>query len=159
MKKTSFINTASKLALFSAVGLLVACSSGSDDPVDASISGTIFAAAVSGADVTVTDGTNTVAGPVTINAAGEYSLVIPHGSLNQGLYIKSSGGSFIDEATTLNGTAGEMLAYVAAGSLKSGSSVSVTPGSTIVANLVAKGGKTLAEAQTAFANADRKSVV
>jgi hypothetical protein len=151
MKKTSFINTASKLALFSAVGLLVACSSGSDDPVDASISGTIFAAAVSGADVLVTDGTNTVAGPVKTDTDGKYTLVIPHGSLNQGLYIKSSGGSFKDEATKNPGTAGEMLAYKAA--IKNGDSVSVTPGSTIIANLVAKGGKTLAEAQEAFANA------
>jgi len=149
MKHISLIKTVSRLALLGTVGLLVACSSSDNDPVDASISGTIFAAAVSGADVTVTDGTNPdVAGPVSTNADGEYALVILHGSLNQGLYIKSTGGSFIDEATGNNGTAGEMLAYVAA--IKNGDSISVTPGSTIIANLVMKHGKSLTQAQTLF---------
>ncbi len=152
MKKIPFINAVSKLALLSAVGLLVACSSGDNDPVGASISGTIFAAAVNGAQVSVIDGSgNEVAAPVPTNDDGEYTLTIPHGSLNQGLYIKSIGGSFTDEATGLNGNAGEMLAFVAA--IKNGDSVSVTPGSTIIATLIAKGGKTLAEAQTAFADA------
>ena len=46
-----------------------------------------------------------------------------------------------------------MYAYVSAGSLSNGSSVSATPGSTIIAELVMNHGKTMAEAEAAFAAA------
>ncbi len=157
MKKISIVKTALKLAMLSAAGLLVACSSSSDDTVastDASISGTIVAAPVNGADVSIVDAKgNVVAGPVTTNATGQYTLSIPNASLAQDLVVKSTGGTFTDEATGSSGTAGEMYAYASANSLSNGSSVSATPGSAIIASLVMDHGKTMDQAKAAFATA------
>ena len=154
MKQTSNITTALKLALVSVVALQVACStstSSTPPPADVSISGIITAAPISGANVSVIDVDGTVVvEPVPTDAAGRYSLVIPGANLAQDLIVKSSGGGFIDEATTQDGIAGDMFAYVSADSLSSGSSVSVTPGSTIVADLVMNHKKSLTEAETAF---------
>ena len=155
MKQISIMNAVSKLALVGVTGLLVACgSSSSSTPADASISGIITAAPVNGADVSVVDGNgNIVVEAVKTDANGKYTLVIPNGSLGQDLIIKSTGGTFTDEATLLGGTAGEMYAYASANSLSNGSSVSATPGSTIVADLVMNHNKTMTQAQEAFANA------
>jgi hypothetical protein len=164
MKEISVVKPVSKLAplvlaVSCSLGLLSGCSSSSDSaavaPVDASISGTIVAAPVSGADVSVEDGAgNVVVEAVKTDADGNYTLVIPEGSMGQDLIIKSTGGTFLDEATGGNpGTAGVMYAYASSGSLSNGSMVSATPGSTIIAELVMNHGKTRAEAEAAFAAA------
>ncbi|MBE9564046.1 MAG: hypothetical protein IMF17_02295 [Proteobacteria bacterium] len=160
MKQISIVKPVLKLALVGVVALQVACSTStsSTPPADASISGTISAAPVNGADVSVVDGNgNVVVDPVPTDADGQYSLVIPNGSLGQDLIIKSTGGTFIDEATgNQDVVAGEMLAYMSANSITDGSSVSATPGSTIIAKLVldtANGIATKAEAEVVFANA------
>jgi len=157
MKQISIVKPVLKLALVGVTGLLVACgSSGSSSTAtDTSISGTIVAAPVNGADVSVVDGAgNVVVEAVKTDANGKYSLVIPDGSLGQDLIIKSTGGTFFDEATGgLAGSAGDMYAYASAGSLSNGSSVSATPGSTIIAELVMNHGKTKAQAEVAFAAA------
>ena len=143
------------LAVSCSISLLTACGGGSSDgTTDASISGSIVAAPVNNADVSVTDTNgNVVAGPVKTNNSGQYSLTIPAGSLGQALIIKATGGTYTDEATgTISVNAGEMLAYVTANSLSNGSSVSTTPGSTIIANLV-NNGKSLASAETDFSTA------
>ena len=147
------------LAVSCSLSLLAGCSSGSSDSIvgstDASISGTIVAAPVNGANVSVVDASgNPVAEPVPTDAAGLYTLSIPNDSLAQDLMIISTGGTFTDEATgNKDVPAGEMMAYASANSLSNGSSVSATPGSTIIANLVMKHGKTRAEAEAAFASA------
>ena len=158
MKQISVVKSVLKfaplaLAVSCSLTLLSGCgSSNSAAPANATISGTIVAAPVSGADVSVVDVDGLlVAETEKTDAAGKYTdLVIPHGSLAQDLIVKSTGGAFIDEATGNDGIAGEMLAYVSADSLSSGSSVSVTPGSTIIADLVMNHGKSLVEAETAF---------
>jgi hypothetical protein len=158
MKQTSVVKSVLKfaplaLAVSCSLTLLSGCSSSdSATPANATISGTIVAAPVNGADVSVVDVDGLlVAETEKTDAAGKYTdLVIPHGNLAQDLIVKSAGGAFIDEATGNDGIAGEMLAYVSADSLINGSSVSVTPGSTIVADLVMNHGKSLAEAETAF---------
>ncbi len=151
------VKTVLKLALISVVGLLVACASDSDSapPADASISGIITAAPVNGADVSVVDANgNVVAGPVKTKATGQYTLSIPNGSLGQDLIIKSTGGTFTDEATGIKDVpAGEMFAYASANSLSNGATVCATPGSTIIADLVMNHNKTLVQAQEAFTNA------
>jgi hypothetical protein len=156
MKQASIFNTALKFVLVVLTAMQVACSSSSSDSgaSDATISGTIVAAPVNGADVSVVDAAgNEVVPAVKTDANGKYSLVIPQGSLGQDLIVKSSGGSFTDEATANPGTAGAMYAYTPAGSLSNGSSVSATPGSTIIAELVMTHGKARAEAEAAFAAA------
>jgi len=153
MKQISIFNTALKLTLISVTALLVACGdSTTGSSSDTSVSGTIVAAPVDGANVSVVDATgNEVVKAVTTNADGRYTLVIPNGSLGQDLIIKSSGGTFVDEATGgLAGTAGDMYAYASANSLSNGSVVSATPRSTIDAELVMNHGKTMAEAEAAF---------
>jgi len=149
---TPFIKSAPIAATIIAAGLMAACSSSDSGPADASISGAIIAAPVSGADVSVVDLDDAlVAETEPTDADGLYKdLVIPGGSLAKDLIIKSTGGAFIDEATGNDGVGGEMLAYIPANTLTNGDSVSVTPGSTIVAHLVLNHGKSLADAETAF---------
>ncbi len=135
--------------------ILTACGGGGSDSgtTDATISGAIVAAPVDGAQVSVTDVSgNLVAGPVS-TTAGQYSLIIPAGSLGLSLILKSTGGTFTDEATGNSGNAGEMSAYMAANSISGSSSVSATPGSTIVAELVLTHSKTLTQAKQVFADA------
>ena len=141
------------------IGTLAACSS-SDSSTPAtttSISGSIFTAPVNGADVSVEDTSGgLVAGPVQTNADGSYTIDIPDSALSSDLVFKSAGGLFDDEATGAGGVgtqAGPLSAYIDSGSLAAGSSVHVTPGTTIVSNLRTQHGKTATEAQTAFANA------
>jgi len=158
MKQISVVKSVLKfaplaLAVSCSLTLLSGCSSSnSAAPADATISGTIVAAPVSGADVSVVDADGLlVAETEKTDAAGKYTdLVIPHGDLTQDLIVKSAGGAFIDEATGNDGIADEMLAYVAANTLSNGDSVSATPGSTIIADLVMNHGKSLVEAETAF---------
>lgn len=158
MKQNSVFRAVLNLALVSATGLLVACGSDSSTPapapVDASISGTIVAAPVNGAGVSVVDGNgNVVVEAVQTDATGQYSLTIPADSLAQDLIVKSTGGTFTDEATGTAGTvAGEMYTYASANSISDGGSVSVTPGSTIIASMVMNG-QTMADAEAAFSSA------
>jgi hypothetical protein len=143
------------IAVSCSISLLTGCGSSDDDASsDISISGSIVAAPVSGAAVSVIDASgNPVAGPVDTNSSGQYTLTIPGGSLGQDLIIKSTGGAFTDEATGNSGSAGEMFAYALANSLSEGGSVSATPGSTIVANLVMTHSRTLTQATNDFAGA------
>lgn len=159
MKQTSVVKSVLKfaplaLAVSCSLTLLSGCSSSDSAPANATISGTIVAAPVNGADVSVVDGNgNVVAGPVKTDATGQYTLSIPTASLAQELIVKSTDGTFKDEATGNAGTAGEMYAYASANSLSDGSSVSVTPGSAIIADLVMNHNKTMAQAEAAFAAA------
>jgi hypothetical protein len=157
MKHPLNISTTLKFPVIGLLALLTACNSSdgdSDNVSTATISGAIVAAPVSGAQVSVVDASgNVVVESVTTKANGQYSLSIPADSLGQDLIISSSGGSFTDEATGNVGTAGNMFAYLAAKSISDGSSISVTPDSTIVAILVLDHGKTMIEAKTIFAAA------
>ena len=96
---------------------------------------------------------NTIAGPVTTSADGTYSIDIPDAALTGDLIVKSNGGIFDDEATGASGVgtaAGALSAFVAGGSLAADSSVHVTPGTTIHADLVTDYGKTATDANKAF---------
>ena len=118
------------------------------------IDGSIFASDVNGATVTVkkTDGT-TVAGPVTTNSDGTFSVDILDTDLASDLVVESTGGGFVDEETQINSTAGSMAAFIEGGTLADGDSVHVTPGTTIHEALVTDHGKTPAAAKTTFFNA------
>lgn len=160
MKQISVVKSVLKfaplaLAVSCSLTLLSGCgSSNSAAPANATISGTIVAAPVSGADVSVVDGNgNVVVEAVKTDVAGQYTLVIPFGSLTQDLIIKSTGGAFTDEASGEAGIATEMYAYMSADSISNPSSVSVTPGSTIIADLVMDHNKTKAQAEEVFAKA------
>jgi hypothetical protein len=155
MKKGVWLN----LAIASGVALLLsACGGSSSDSSNGSssttVTGSIFAAPVSGASVTVKDiGGNIIAGPATTNASGQYSVSIPNANLAQDLVFESSGGSFADEATGASTTAGNLTAYVAANSLSAGAQIHATPGSTIVERLITQHSMTQAQAENAFQNA------
>lgn len=146
------------LAMATAGLLLAACSGGGGGTTAATtsaVSGSVFAAPVNGASVTVkyADNNATVAGPVTTAADGTYSVSIPNGALSEALRFESSGGTFTDEATGTPGVAaGRLAAYAEADSLRAGSAVHLTPASTIVSDLVAAG-NTLAQANAAFSAA------
>ncbi len=141
------------------IAILAACSSADSSnttpapavPTSVTITGSVFASDVSGATVTVkkADGT-TVAGPVTTNSDGSYSVDILDTDLASDLLFESTGGGFVDEETGLSANAGAMSAYIVGGTLAAGDSVHVTPGTTIHAGLVTDHGKTATEAQTAF---------
>jgi hypothetical protein len=143
------------------VATLVACSSADTGtattpaaPTPVTISGSVFAAPVSQATLTVknTSG-DTVAGPITTNPDSTYTIDILDTDLAGDLVFESSGGEFTDEETgTANVVAGAMSAFVEGGSLTAGGSTSVhvTPDSTIYADLVTKYSKTPTEAQSIF---------
>jgi len=156
MKHPLSISTTFKLLVLGLLALLASCGGGGSDGVStASISGSIVAAPVNGAQVSVVDAHgNVVVEAVTTNASGQYTLSIPTGSLGQDLIVKSTGGTYTDEVTgSPNIAAGEMFAYVSANSLSNGGSVSATPGSTIIADLVMNYGRSLSEAQADFTSA------
>jgi len=136
-------------------GLLSGCggSSGSDDSV--TISGSGYAAPVSGALVNIrTAGGATVAGPVRSGSNGNYTIEVDRDRLAEPLVVEATGGAFTDEATALPvSDAGTLVAYVAAGKLSGDATVSLTPGTTIVGQLITAHGKTPQEAENAFKEA------
>ncbi len=139
------------------VGILAACSSSSDSsaPTSTSISGSIFAAAVSNADVSVKDMSgNTIAGPVTTSADGSFTVSIANTDLASDLVFQSTGGTFTDEASAAITSAGSMSVMAEAGSLgSSSSSIHATPGSKIIHQLVTQHAMSMTAANTAFKNA------
>ena len=135
--------------------LLPACgssgSSGSSADT-ATITGSVVAAPVAGAGLTVKDSNgNTLAGPVTTAADGSYSINVPASALQGLLVFESSGGRYTDEASGASTNAGSLTAMLEASSM--GAAVHLTPASTIVHQLVAQHGLSLAQAKTRFKNA------
>ena len=118
------------------------------------VSGSVYAAPVSGASVVILNsaGTTTVAGPIATASDGTYSIAVPSSALTGTLLFRSSGGTFIDEATGATTTAGSLAAYMPAGSMGANASVNLDPSSTVMAGLMS-GGKTSSEAAAAFASA------
>ncbi len=159
MIRTSYVATSLKLLLLSLAGFLFACgggggSGGTAASTDTTITGSVVAAPVKGASVTVKDGNgNTVAGPVTTGADGTYSITIPNASLTGELMFESTGGLFKDEATGAEGSAGFLGAYVSADSLTASKGAHLTPASTIVRHLMRNQQKNHAQAQELFKNA------
>jgi hypothetical protein len=145
----------SALVMMFAASMLAACGGGggtssSSSTPSTTISGSVFAAPVSGAGITVKDaGGVFVAGPVTTAADGSYSIVVPGSALSGVLRFESAGGSFTDEASGATAAGGRLSAYVEAGTLVAGSAVHLTPFSTVVHDLVV-GGKSVADAKAAF---------
>ncbi len=129
-------------------------SSSKKDSDTATISGSVYAAPVSGAQVSIkTAGGETVAGPVQSDSGGNYSIEIDKNRLSGALIVESAGGSFSDEATDLSVNAGSLTTHVPAGALSSGTTVSLTPGTTIIARLITAHRKTPQQAEEAFRNA------
>jgi hypothetical protein len=117
------------------------------------MTGSVFAAPVDGAAVTVkhSDGT-VIAGPVKSGADGTYSIKIPTAVLANDLIISSSSGTFTDEATGLETPAGTLAAFVSGGSLTAAAVVHLDPSSTIIHDLVITHGKTITDAETTFSS-------
>lgn len=140
MRQHAFIFT---LVSFGLV-LLSGCSSSSDDGASttptATVSGSVFASATSGATVTIKDGMgNQLAGPVTTDSDGFFSIQLEETALGSDWVVRSTGGTFTDEATGSLVTAGELSAFVDAGSVSNGDSVNLTPGTTIIQRLISAG--------------------
>lgn len=137
-----------------AIALIGGCGGGGSGSAPAAgtttITGSVFAAPVSGSALTVRDTSGTiVAGPVATAADGTFGIAVPTAALSGGLRFEAVGGGFVDEATGRAATAGRLAAYAEAGTLGAGSAVHLTPFSTVVDGLVA-GGRTLAAANAAF---------
>ncbi|MGE0371095.1 MAG: hypothetical protein AB7Q01_04315 [Gammaproteobacteria bacterium] len=140
-------------SLLIALGALSACGGSSSDESTTAIGGSVFAAAVGGATVTVEDTSgNTVAGPVTTDSAGGFTIDLPADLLADDLVFRSAGGTFTDEASGDSGvTGGSLGAYVAGGALGAAAEVHLTPASTIVQQLVIGHGDSLADAEALVA--------
>jgi hypothetical protein len=160
LKRDFGFNPATGCAAILLAFLLAACGGGGSgsSPAagggsSATISGSVFAGPVAGAQVTVkaADGA-IVAGPVATGAAGEYQISVPTGALAEDLRIEATGGSFTDEATGETTVAGRLAAFVEAGSHAAGGSVHLAPASTIVDEMVAAG-LTATDAKAAFSAA------
>lgn len=140
------------------VGVLAACGGsgggGSDDD-SATLSGSVFASAVEGASCLLTDSSGGQIGDAfTTTAAGGYSVEVPEAYLDEDLIVTCSGGQFTDEATGLTGqTAGTLAAFIEGGTNTAGTSVHVTPSSTILHRLITEHGKPVTQAKAFFENA------
>ncbi len=130
---------------FALVLASVAACGGSNDTTNVSsttITGTVFAAPVSGASVVVkNESGNNIAGPVVSGTEGDYSVNVPSSTPSSDFRITSTGGAYSDEATGAATTAGTLAAYVSGGSMTAGTVVNLTPASTIVHDLVTQHGK------------------
>ena len=141
--------------LAASIATIAACDSANNStpaPTSVTVSGSIFAAPVSQATLTVNNkDVGTVVEPFTTNADSTYTVDMLDSDLASDLLFESTGGEFTDEATgNSNVTAGAMSAYVAGGTLASGDSVHVTPGTTIIADLVATHNITPSNAELYF---------
>ena len=142
-----------------AASLLSGCgSSGSDSDATAQneISGSVFASYIGGASVSIYDTSNNlIAGPVSTDAQGGFTIKLDSAHLASALIFKSTGGEFTDEVTgavTVGGALSTLLAEDAlSGDIEL--SVNLTPSTTIVERLVSQHGKTLADARGAFEDA------
>lgn len=160
LKRNFGINPAAGCAGLLLAFLLAACGGGGSGSSPAAgggtattISGSVFAGPVAGAQVTVKDAIGEiVAGPVSTNAAGEYQINVPADALTDDLRIEAAGGSFTDEATGEATVANRLTAFVEAGSLGAATAVHLDPSSTIVDEMVAAG-LTVAAAKAAFSAA------
>ncbi len=155
------VYTLSKAAVIVCLSIIsFGCSSSGNDissvtpSTTTSVSGVVMAGPASGTSVTVKSVSGAVvAGPVTTGAGGSYNIAIPTTSLASDMIFEASGGTFPDEATSAAGVPLTVLtARTAAGSLASGSNVTIDPSSTIIQKLMAAG-KTRIEAETAFSTA------
>lgn len=151
-------------ALLSSASILLSACSDSDNTTaqsnDPLISGSVFASYVSGASVSVTDEAgNTLAGPVTSNAQGEFDLNIPAEHLNSNLIFKAIGGVYSDEASeeiSASTTANSSLsAFIKAGTLADSATpqFSLSPASTIIRQLITEHGLSHDVAMTRFSDA------
>jgi len=156
MKKIiSFISVSTFLLLMQ---FITACSSSSSDsagtsPAYATITGSVFAAPVSGATVTIMNAGGTALATAITKTDGTYSVRLLASALSGTLLFESMGGTFVDEATSLTTTAGRLSATVPGGSVSSGGAVHIDTISTIVSKLVASYGKSMDDAKTAVAAA------
>ena len=153
MIRTPLVRPIAALAL----GLtLAACGgSGSSPGGTTTISGTAIAGAVSGT-VAVRDSGGTVLATATVTA-GAFSVALADSALAGELDFVVT-GSYTDEmsAATVNLTTTHPLALrTAAGHFTAGQTgnAPITPDTTVIRNLVANHGLTLAQAQAAFQNA------
>lgn len=138
--------------------LLSACGGGSSSSSIPTIevSGSVFAAAVNGASVNVTDlAGNQLAGPASTNASGRFTLSLPQANLDDVLVFTASGGTFTDEASAENTNNTSMKGIVAAASLAQDGSVdlNISPESTLIHRLVDQYGLPLNEAHARFEQA------
>ena len=138
-----------------AAALLTGCGDDAAQPANntsdaTTLSGSVFASYVNGASCQVADTNgNVIAGPFTTSASGAYSVPLPDSHLAENLVVECTGGTFTDEATGTTQTAGDMKAYIAGGTASVGTSVHVTPSTTIISALI-EGGMDAEAAVNAF---------
>jgi hypothetical protein len=152
MKKTVQL---SLTVLLAALSIFIASCGGSGNSTTsattARITGSIYAAPVAGASVTIKNASGeTIAGPVNTTSEGTYNMDVPMSDLASDMRIESIGGTYTDEATGLTTTAVTFSAYIKGGTLTSGSAVHIDPSTTIIHELVTKHAMTLEQAQKAF---------
>ncbi len=137
-----------------ASAFLVGCgsSSSSDGEVSTTnVSGSAFASYVSGAQVEVQDTNgNRIAGPVSTNASGRFTVPVPNANLASKLVFMATGGTYTDEATGGQATSGELSVLAEANTLSGAPSIHATPSSSILNTLMTKHGLSKADAEAAF---------
>ena len=117
------------------------------------ISGTVHAGPVAGAAVVFRDINGAVACSATTAGDGSFAMEIPGSFVIKDGVLEASGGTCTDEATGTNTTAGQLAAFTQGLSLKEGSAINVTAGSTVVARLIEDHGKSRYGAENFFGTA------
>lgn len=127
-------------------------SSNNNSQQTTTITGSVFAAPVSGATVIVLDAAGNTVGSTQTGPDGTYSIDVPSTTLTADMRVEANSGSYTDEATGSATTAGTLAAYVSSATLTPGS-VNLEPSSTIIHALVTTYGKSLSEAEMTFNSA------
>ena len=147
-----------QLTALASVFMLSACGggNGSSSVATSEISGSVFAAPVNGASVTVTDmAGNQLAGPVSTNATGHFSVSIPTVHLSDDLMFIATGGSFTDEASAELTSNTELKSIIAASTLVQDGTVALnlSPESSLIHRLVDQHALSLNQAHEYFEQA------
>jgi len=147
---------ARRLAPAAAALLLAACGGSTDSAV--TITGTVTGASTAGASIVVRDAAGAQVGePVTVAADGTFRLTVPEAALAGELVFAAGGGASGAapggaRLAAVAPAAVDLAARTAAGALRAGRSVHLTPQSTIVADMVNEF-HPLADAEQTFAAA------
>ncbi len=133
--------------------LLSGCNDNSSDTVDTvTLTGVVYPPPAGDAQISVkTPGGDMIADPVNLDSSGNYAIKIDKNFLSDALIVESSAitRSSSEETETPTGSAG-LAVFLPPSRLNTDTMANLTPGTTIIRDLITRHGKTRQEAEKIF---------